>query len=211
MAAAWAGTFNDEREGTSPRILQVISSFASLEGNSIYTSFQNHSQDFKETPHSAYVVGAPARYGDPFLYPVTLVCLSMKLGQLVASVRMVTFYELEQAVRGIGWRLEQGDPSHNAQTGAWNGTSHVQRIRAWQLNGDPGFFQAADEEMSVDQVERASHLNESKPAFAIPALTPAGLLVAAMGSLYGASATRTILESQALSGMAAELDAILGA
>jgi hypothetical protein len=124
---------------------------------------------------------------------------------------LVTFYVLADTVHATGWRLELADPASDDSSPRRHGVPHVQRISSWSKTDDEGFFLNREAPLRLGDRERALHVNETRPAFPLPVESAAGLLVAAMGSLYGGPSTRAMLEGLAMSQLQGELDGILGA
>jgi len=211
IALAWASSAAEERHNWDTRLTSVVGAFPAIDGDSLYQAYRNHKADFDEEAHPYLVVGKPVRVDSPTLYPVAMLCVGRKSGSLRLSVRVAVFYSVGEDTHSSGWRLELADQAGDEAGPRWTGTSHVQRITSWTKNGAPGFHTIPrDEAQIADTAERAQHVNEARPAFSIPVSTPSGLMIAAMGSLYGGGATRDILSGVALTNLRSEVDQILG-
>jgi hypothetical protein len=199
VASVWSSVAREDSTKRDPRVAAVVSSFPDLQGDALYKQFSGHANDFAEKGFSRFVIGSPVTSDPPSLYPVAMICVGKRGDSLRASVRVVTYYELDESVRGIGWRLDLADLNDENRTSRWNGTAHVQRINNWRPGDAPGFIEALDEAAG-----------SAKPAFPLPVKTPAGLLIAAMVSLYGTEASRKMLDGVTLQRGREDLDAVTG-
>lgn len=209
IADAWSAARDIDKGPTSAKVQTITSSFATVLPQSVLSSLKNRTTDFSDQELSAFVVGPPSRLNEPNLYPVSLLCFGRKGDVLSLAVRVATFYELDGDVFAVGWRLEMGDSTTARQTSAWNEYAHVQQITSWRPSGDVGFDPGGVVSTKNASV-MARHINESRPAFPLAVETTAGLMVAAMCSLYGALDTREMLAGVNLGDHVAEMKRILG-
>lgn len=165
-------------------------------------------QNDKESPYQmpGYLAASPVDLGEPKLYPMVSFVMRVRQSKLDLAVRMVTYFVDGDVVDGHGWRFECADNPVDGERDGFHAYPHVQRISAWSKNG-PGLFPEVWGNGPLPEYERlAAHqitVNESKPAFPLPCKTPAGVIVAAMASIYGGRAVVDMVRNSA--GMSKDL------
>ena len=127
--------------------------------------------------------------------------------RLDLSVRVVTYY-LDIGLKGIGadetigylvmadgWRFEMADIGTSGGDG-FHHFPHVQRTTSWdegKVTPSLGFHAPHEFDPKNHPALNSVTRNESRPAFPLPAMTPAGVVVSTMAALYGANLTSKIL------------------
>ena len=145
---------------------------------------------------TGYLLAPPVAIGSPALFPLVIFFLKLRGDSLEVAVRVATFFVDKHAYDAVdvhGWRFDMADPP---AAGPKNHSyPHVQRIVSWRPS-DPNFYpQGALEPGSTGDQMAGPSINASRPAFPLPCTTPAGVVIAAMTSLYGPETTSKILES----------------
>lgn len=148
-----------------------------------------------------YIHATPIRIGKPELYPVVQFVVRKFDDRLDLSVRVATYYVGKDSpssaslVMADGWRFEMPDVGIGAGDG-FHHFPHVQRTTSWDAGKvvpSLGFHAPKIFDSINYPALDHSATNESRPAFPLPSRTPAGVVVCAMASLYGANATNRIL------------------
>lgn len=157
---------------------------------------------------SQYLYAMPIRVGSPELYPVVQFVVRKGEGHLDLSVRVATYYlatglkrtgtnkeTIGPLVMADGWRFEMADIGSGGGDG-FHHFPHVQRTTSWdegKTTPSLGFHAPQEFDPTNHPALNSISRNESRPAFPLPASTPAGVVVSTMASLYGANLTSKIL------------------
>ena len=182
-----------------------------------YKAFLNDLDNFKRsvsktewTEIGGFLHAPPIEIGHPpVLFPVVRFVMRVVDGQVELMVRLATFFvnatqsdidpEVYGAIDAHGWRFETADVPGNDQ-GDGLGESfthypHAQPIMAWAKKGKGLFPPNREEPFAHEMRLLAPAWNESRPAFPLSCNTPAGVIIAAMTTLYGSVRTNRMLET----------------
>lgn len=206
IADAWTAAFDDDEDEHPQSVVATIGAFRTVREDMVFKAFRRR-RDFSDQSPESYIVGPPARQATPQLYPVAKLLLSRLGDDLSLSVRVATFYEFDNQVRCLGWRVDMGDREGAEPTSNWNPGPHMQPIVGWDRES-LGFTMDADSEPDF-MIRQGYELNTSRPAFPIRARTPYGLLIACLLALYGVPQMQAILQNVRLPDDNRELDLVL--
>lgn len=190
--------------------LGYFQSFSITNFKSELKGFRSKRHDDKWVPFSGYLTAKPVDVGSPAMFPLVKFVMRVKADELELAIRLVTFFvnetetEIDQNLYGSidahGWRFETADSASpdDTVTTAFHNYPHVQRIMAWEKNGLGLYPPEMANPPAKSQRLQSAKWNESRPAFPLPCASPAGVVIAAIASLYGAEETTKMLETISL-------------
>jgi hypothetical protein len=161
-------------------------------------------EDWFELP--GYLRARPVNVGEPTLFPLVRFVVRVKKNELEIMVRLVTYFvnesetaidvELYGSLDAHGWRFESPDRLDPGQESSerFHHYPHAQRIMAWTKDGEGLFPPGLGNIPKHNERLRAMKWNESRPAFPLGCDSPAGVVAAAVASLYGADITAEMVE-----------------
>ncbi|CAM5787429.1 hypothetical protein [Cellulomonas persica] len=211
VMTAW----NDYRERPNPsppaRVERLLAQYHQPSSVEIKRQLRQLSRGNANTllranPFEHFVL-TPVRAHPPLLYPVARLEVSVKSGVVCISLRLVVHShdDISGDLRARGWRYESADtgPSGGSRFHAF---PHVQAISGWTRD-NPDIHPPGDQghELLLDDA-----VHEGRPAFPLRGTRPCGVLIAAMGSLYGAEQTLLMLETTPGKPLRDEAEAVLG-
>lgn len=164
-----------------------------------------------------WLVGQPTSKGSPALWPVATAAAGvLPGGEFKAELRLALISDENSVMTAHGWRFdlpEADQPIMPNQRGAAVGRvsprpmGHVQPINSWHRNGDcrcviHPHADAAETCNARSSITMGASspgyalplVNETHPAFPLPARTLPGLVVAMLVSLYGANASNELID-----------------
>lgn len=186
-----------------------------------------------------WLLGSPTRKGSPPLWPVaTASALAEADGSLKAEVRLALISDENAVTTARAWRFDLPEKAATPSAGRRRRAvspagiarpmGHVQPVNSWHRNGDcrcvihphidSGESCSARSAVTSGAVSRGFALplvNETHPAFPLPAQTLPGLVVAMLLSLYGAPEAGAIVEQSKVrftggASLMKDIDRVLG-
>lgn len=146
-----------------------------------------------------YMIVPEVTAGTPRLFPLVTCVVCVREGELQLTLRVVTFFTdgIMECTDAHGWRFDMSDALADGEPAGprHHHFPHVQRVISWRPSESNFYPPVQLAPRSTGDNMAGPTLNATRPAFPLPVSSPAGLIIAAMASLYGAEITVGIVEN----------------